>query len=72
MELLQVPIDDQCLLAGQSIRDSELRERTKGLVVGLERKGERVLNPPSGTVLQRGDVLWMVANKAALGVFYSR
>lgn len=50
-------------LVGKTIRDSQLRERTNGMVVGMERNGERIINPDSGTVLQDGDVLWIVGDK---------
>jgi CPA2 family monovalent cation:H+ antiporter-2 len=51
---------------GRTIRDSGIREETEGLVVGLERKGKRLLNPDSGLVLQLEDVLWIVGNKDKL------
>ncbi len=51
---------------GKSIRQSQLRERTNGLVVGLERKGKRFLNPDSQTVLERDDILWIVGDKKLL------
>lgn len=49
-------------LLGQSIRDSKIRERTKGIVVGIERNGERILNPDSTMVFQEKDVIWIVGN----------
>lgn len=48
---------------GKSIRDSEIREKTEGLVVGLERKSRRMINPDSLTVLEADDFLWIVGNK---------
>lgn len=72
VELLQMVVDDACTLAGQSIRNAQLRERTHGLVVGLERNGERLLNPKSDTVLQHGDLLWIVGDRALLDSFYRR
>jgi CPA2 family monovalent cation:H+ antiporter-2 len=48
---------------GQSIKDSAIRERTKGLIVGIERGSERILNPESSIVLQGSDVLWIVGNQ---------
>ena len=38
---------------GKSIRDSELREKTRGLIVGLERGGKRILNPESKLILEK-------------------
>jgi CPA2 family monovalent cation:H+ antiporter-2 len=51
---------------GKDIRELELRDRTQGLVVGLERKGERIINPASDLVLEKDDVLWIVGDKKRL------
>jgi len=48
---------------GKNIRQSELREKTDGLVVGIERDGERIINPESTLVLEKDDVLWIVGDK---------
>ncbi len=51
---------------GKSIRQSQIREKTNGLVVGLERRGKRILNPDSHEVLQEGDILWVVGDRRKL------
>jgi CPA2 family monovalent cation:H+ antiporter-2 len=51
---------------GKSIRDSELREKTHGLIVGLERGGKRILNPESKLILEKNDILWIVGSKKLL------
>ncbi len=51
---------------GKSIRESQLREKTKGLVVGVERRGTRILNPDSHMVLEKDDLLWIVGDKKLL------
>lgn len=51
---------------GQSIRQSQIREKTKGLVVGIERKGNRILNPDSHLILEKDDILWIVGDKKLL------
>jgi CPA2 family monovalent cation:H+ antiporter-2 len=51
---------------GKSIRESQIREMTNGLVVGLERKGKRILNPDSLTILEKEDILWIVGEKKLL------
>ena len=51
---------------GKSIRQSQLREKTNGLVVGIERKGKRILNPDSQMVLEKDDILWIVGDKKLL------
>jgi CPA2 family monovalent cation:H+ antiporter-2 len=46
-----------------SIRESRIREFTKGLVVGIERNDERILNPDSSTVFEWHDVVWIVGDR---------
>lgn len=47
-------------LIGKSIRSSQLRETIGGIVVGLERDNQRVLNPVPDTILQANDLLLIV------------
>lgn len=63
LSLKKVTVKDDSSFSGQSIRTSGLRERTNGLIVGIERGGQRILNPDSVTVLQKGDVLWIVGDE---------
>lgn len=51
---------------GKSIRESQIREKTNGLVVGIEREGRRMLNPDSHLILEQGDILWVVGDKKLL------
>lgn len=62
VSLQQLEITEGSELDGTSIKDSRIRERTKGLIVGIERKGERMLNPESNVALEAHDVLWIVGN----------
>lgn len=48
---------------GQTIKGSQLREKTDGLVVGIERNGDRMINPDSFFTLEADDVLWIVGDK---------
>ncbi|HEV7349869.1 cation:proton antiporter [Telluribacter sp.] len=48
---------------GQTIRESRIREYTNGLIVGLERNGQRILNPDSTEVIKPGDVIWIAGDK---------
>lgn len=45
---------------GKTIRDSKIREKIKGLIVGLERNNTRTLNPKPDTVLQVDDLILVV------------
>jgi CPA2 family monovalent cation:H+ antiporter-2 len=53
----------RCEFVDKSIRESKIREITNGLVIGLERKNNRLLNPNSTEILQAGDVLWIAGNR---------
>lgn len=57
-----------CPLVKQSIRESKLRERSKGLVVGIERNGERILNPESDLVFETNDKVWIVGNELRIQI----
>ncbi|WP_235889590.1 cation:proton antiporter domain-containing protein [Flavobacterium restrictum] len=54
------------LFHGKSIKESQLREKTKGLVVGIEKKGKRILNPESTIILEKDDILWIVGDRKLL------
>ena len=54
---------------GMSIRNSQLREKTNGLIVGIERNGERILNPKSDIILEKDDIVWVVGNEKLLLAF---
>jgi CPA2 family monovalent cation:H+ antiporter-2 len=66
LELLEVK--EASDLAGRSIKESAIRERTRGLIVGVERSGERILNPESSMILQPFDILWVVGNKKRINI----
>lgn len=51
---------------GKSIKESKLREKTKGVIVGIEKKGKRFLNPESNVILEKDDILWIVGDKKLL------
>jgi monovalent cation:H+ antiporter-2, CPA2 family len=61
--LQKIVVDEHTLLKGMTIRQSGIREKTSGLVVGIERDGKRILNPHSHTVLEWNDVVWIVGDR---------
>jgi CPA2 family monovalent cation:H+ antiporter-2 len=63
ISLQKIIVDEHTKLKGIDIRSLGLRERTRGLVVGIERNKQRILNPDSGFILEWGDVLWIVGDK---------
>lgn len=63
MELMHIVIHKYSSLNGQNIRNSKIRYRAHGLVVGVERNGMRELNPDSSFTFQENDVVWIAGNK---------
>ncbi|RYZ45880.1 MAG: hypothetical protein EOP49_24350, partial [Sphingobacteriales bacterium] len=58
--------------AGLSIRASGIREQTDGLVVGIERKNTRILNPDSNTTIEPGDRIWIVGHRKKIDTFLNK
>ncbi len=61
--LQKIVIDEHNKLKGLTIRSSHIRERTNGLVVGIERNKERILNPDSSTTFEWADIVWIVGER---------
>jgi monovalent cation:H+ antiporter-2, CPA2 family len=68
MKLVHFEIRASSSLIGKSIKRSNIRELTKGLVVGVERDGKRYLNPESDFVFIEGDVVWVVGNQKRIKI----
>ncbi|WP_333809593.1 cation:proton antiporter domain-containing protein [Flavobacterium sp.] len=54
---------------GKSIRESQIREKTHGIIVGIERNGKRILNPESNWILESDDIIWIAGNKKKINEF---
>ncbi|MBC6493079.1 cation:proton antiporter [Flavihumibacter stibioxidans] len=63
IRLMKIKVDEHNLLKGKTIRHSGVREMTNGLVVGIERNGERILNPDSTMVFEWDDIVWIVGER---------
>jgi CPA2 family monovalent cation:H+ antiporter-2 len=63
--LRQIELKNHIFL-GKSIKESNLREKTKGVIVGIEKRGKRTLNPESNVILEKDDILWIVGDKKLL------
>ncbi|UPK67263.1 cation:proton antiporter [Chitinophaga filiformis] len=61
--LQKIMVDEHTKLKGKDLRNSGLRERTNGIIVGIERNNERTLNPDSGFKLEWGDIVWIVGER---------
>lgn len=69
ISLQQIVVNEHTRLRGLTIRDSGLREHTNGLVIGIERNNERILNPESSMVFEWGDIVWIVGKKKKIQEF---
>jgi CPA2 family monovalent cation:H+ antiporter-2 len=63
ISLQQIVVNEHTKLKGMTIRDSGLRERTSGLVIGIERNDQRFLNPESTAVFEWDDIIWIVGER---------
>jgi CPA2 family monovalent cation:H+ antiporter-2 len=61
--LQKIVVDEFTKLKDLSIRESGIRERTHGLVIGIERAHTRLLNPDSTTVFEWDDIVWLVGDR---------
>jgi CPA2 family monovalent cation:H+ antiporter-2 len=55
-------IDERSQLLNKTIRGSGIREKIKGIVVGVERNNQRILNPESFFEFQLNDVVFVVGD----------
>lgn len=62
-------IPEDSKLIGQSMRHSRMREMCNGIVVGLERDEERIVNPDPDIVFQSDDVIWIVGSNKRIQVY---
>ena len=67
--LERVEVKTQHNIRGKTIRDSQIREMTHGMIVGLERNGERILNPDSSMIIENQDVLWIAGDRDLIKEF---
>lgn len=62
----KILVSDLNNLEGKSIKESGINDRTSGLVIGVERGEERILNPASSTVFHKGDIVWLAGERGKL------
>ncbi len=59
-------VGPQSSIVNRTIRDSGIRQKVHGIIVGVERDGQRIINPEASWVIEPGDVLWIVGDKLRL------
>ena len=62
-------VSERSPLRNKTIRQSNIRETVKALIVGVERNGERVLNPESTFKFENGDIVWIVGDSEQIDAF---
>jgi CPA2 family monovalent cation:H+ antiporter-2 len=56
-------LNESSAFIGKSISETDIRDITKGLVVGVERNDERILNPESDLIFKAEDTIWLVGDE---------
>lgn len=70
--LVKVRISSDSILANTTIRNSRIREKHQGLIVGIERNENRILNPESDFQILAGDLLWIVGRAKKIDLIQKR
>ena len=60
--LTQLTVHPGFIYLGKTIRESNFRKCINGMIVGIERNGERILNPDSNMKFELNDTLWIVGD----------
>jgi len=61
-------IEENYTILNKSIKESRIRELSNGLVVGIERNGQRILNPESDVIFKLNDKVWIVGNEQRMQI----
>ncbi|MDO4745707.1 MAG: cation:proton antiporter [Bacillota bacterium] len=56
-------IDKDSEFLKKSIKNCGLREKYRGTVIGIERGNLPIINPDIDTILQQGDLVWVIGSK---------
>ena len=62
-------IPEDSNLVGQTMRHSRMRELCHGIVVGLERNDERIVNPDPDLAFEADDVIWIVGSNRRIQIY---
>ncbi|MBN8554362.1 MAG: cation:proton antiporter [Deltaproteobacteria bacterium] len=67
--LEKISLKNHRSLIGRTLRESGIREKVQGIVIGIERQKEKILNPDSTLELLDGDWLWVYGRKDKLKIW---
>jgi monovalent cation:H+ antiporter-2, CPA2 family len=66
-----IRVNEKNKLRGLSIKESEIREKTNGLILGIERNQTRIFSPVSSTVFEWNDIVWIAGEREKIKLHYS-
>ncbi len=58
-----ISIDKKSEFLKKSIKNSGFREKYRGTIIGIERGNLPIINPDIDTILQQGDLVWVIGSK---------
>ncbi len=58
-----ISVDSGSEFLRKSIKNSGLREKYRGTIIGIERGNLPIINPDIDTLIQQGDLLWVLGSK---------
>lgn len=62
IQVIKAQITEANPYSGKTIKNSGIRKDLHSHVVGIERKGGRLLNPPSSEMIFANDIVWLVGD----------
>ncbi len=69
ISLSQFELEEGCSLIGTAIKDSQIREKTDTMIIGMERDGTEIADFSADTILKEGDTLWLAGENNKLNSF---
>src|SRR5690606_37827858 len=61
--LYKLKVDHRNDLNGRTINESQICEKTNGLILGVERDNHKILNPERDFDFQKDDIVWIVGER---------
>ena len=64
--LERIKLSEKSKLIGKTLLESRIRDKVGGLVLGIERKDKRIMNPDALFILEEGDIVWIFGNMSLM------
>lgn len=69
IRLTQFELEEGCSLIGKAIKDSQIREKTDTMIIGIDRNDESITDISANMILEEGDILWLAGEQDKLDDF---